>query len=202
MTDQNKAALDAADSLAEPFEGCVLHVYPDPATGGAPWTEGFGSTRGWNGQPLTKDSPPITKQTAVAWLRRDMTAALQAVLAAVTIPLDADEEGALADFVYNLGAGNFDHSTLLRMLNDGDIQGAAQQFELWDHAGGKVMAGLLRRRTAERAMFEKGVAAAGAPVAITPEPVATTPEQVAAPAPRGGFFGAIIRFILSLFGRK
>ncbi|KRJ11905.1 lysozyme [Acinetobacter nosocomialis] len=56
---------------------------------------------------------------------------------------------------YNIGSGAFKNSTLLKKLNKGDYQGAADQFLVWNKAGGKVMKGLVRRREAERALFLK-----------------------------------------------
>lgn len=64
------------------------------------------------------------------------------------------EFDSLVDFVFNLGAGNFDHSTLLALVNKGDMQDAANEFEKWDRCEGKAVAGLLRRRQAEEALFE------------------------------------------------
>jgi lysozyme len=71
----------------------------------------------------------------------------------VKVWLTVDETAALQDFVYNLGIGNFESSTLLRKLNAGDYAGAAAQIDLWDHAGGRVVAGLLRRRQVGTALF-------------------------------------------------
>ncbi|MCF3948709.1 lysozyme [Acidiphilium iwatense] len=71
----------------------------------------------------------------------------------VTVPLNPNQQAALIDFVYNLGAGNFRASTLLRLLNAGDFARAVRQFTLWDHADGRVLPGLLRRREAEAALF-------------------------------------------------
>ena len=65
------------------------------------------------------------------------------------VPLTQGEFDALTDFVFNCGCGAFAGSTMLRLLNAGDYQSAAGQFDLWDHAGGQVVAGLLRRREAE-----------------------------------------------------
>ena len=61
---------------------------------------------------------------------------------------------ALTCFTFNLGAGNLANSTLLKKLNQKDYEGAAEEFEKWIYAGGKVLAGLVRRRKAERALFE------------------------------------------------
>ena len=67
--------------------------------------------------------------------------------------LTRGEFDALVDFTFNIRAGNFASSTMLKMLKSGQIQDASEQFDLWDRAGGKVVAGLLRRREAETAMF-------------------------------------------------
>lgn len=77
----------------------------------------------------------------------------------VLVSITQEENDALVDLVFNIGIGNFDSSTLLRDLNSGDFHGAAAQFDLWDHCGGAVLAGLLRRRQAETALFERGAAA-------------------------------------------
>lgn len=160
MSDQDAAALTAAESLVEQFEGFSATPYPDPGTGAEPWTIGYGSTRDVDGNPVTPNTPAITREEAQRLALRDMRGALDAVKCAISVPLTSDEEGALIDFAYNLGAGNLRASTLLRLLNAGDYAGAADQFELWDHAGGRVMAGLLRRRLAERALFLAGGSAA------------------------------------------
>ena len=111
-----------------------------------------------NGNPVTFKTPWITRAEGLQLLERDMRAALQTVKDNVTVPLDTDEEAALTDFVYNLGAGNFMRSTLLRLLNAGDYAGAADQLSRWDLANGQVLAGLVRRRAAEKALFDKGIA--------------------------------------------
>jgi lysozyme len=102
------------------------------------------------------DTPPIDEPTARVWLAHELKEAACVVMDDVDVPLTPGEEAALEDFVYNLGAGNFASSTLLRKLNRGDYVGAADQLELWDHAGGKVLAGLLRRREAEKKLFFGG----------------------------------------------
>jgi lysozyme len=144
-TPQQKAA-----ALAAIFEGFRNYAYQDPA---GIWTQGFGATRDGNGQPITAASPPITLSTGLAWLQRDMASAFATISDEVKVPLTDDERAALADLIYNIGAGNFASSTLLRLLNAGDYAGAAAQFCRWDIAGGQVLAGLLRRRQAEAALF-------------------------------------------------
>ena len=139
--------------LTEQFEGCKLTAYPDPATGGDPWTIGYGHT-GLDVHPgLT-----ITQEQAEELLTQDTKKAAAAVNAKVTGDITQEEFDALVDFVFNVGAGNFAASTLLKKVNSGDIHGAAAEFEKWDMAAGKHMAGLLRRRHAEAEEFLSGLA--------------------------------------------
>jgi lysozyme len=133
--------------LTRRFEGDVLKVYPDPATGGAPWTAGCGHT-GHDVHPGMVVTPAMVD----AWLMQDLAKAESAVNHLVTVPLTQHEFDALVDFVFNLG-NVLSGSTLLRLLNAGQFHAAADQFLLWDHAAGKVMAGLLRRRQAEQSYF-------------------------------------------------
>jgi lysozyme len=72
------------------------------------------------------------------------------------MPLTDEEKAALISFTYNVGRGNLDHSTLLKKLNSGDIEGASQEFLKWNMAAGKVMAGLTKRRDGEMAEFLLG----------------------------------------------
>jgi lysozyme len=94
-----------------------------------------------------------TQEQAEAWLLEDIALCEQDVNTHVEVPLTQGEFDALVDFAFNLGCGSLNGSTLLRLLNAGDFHGAAAEFEKWDHAGGKVVAGLLRRRQAERTEF-------------------------------------------------
>lgn len=149
-SDANSAeAIEAAD-LAAQFEGFSATPYQDPA---GVWTIGYGSTRDAADRPVTSATPPVTPSGAKALLRRDLLAAMGVVEANVKVSLTLTQRVALDDFVYNVGAGNFEASTLLRLLNSGDYAGAAAQFCRWDIAGGKVLAGLLRRRETEEAYF-------------------------------------------------
>lgn len=149
MTYERKDWQPIDTSLEEAFEGCRLTAYPDPATGGAPWTIGYGHTKDVN------EGATCTKAQAVAWLKEDVQWALAEVHRDVKVTLTDEELAALVDFVFNVGGTNFLHSTLLRKLNNGDHEGAAEEFEKWDMAAGKHMAGLLRRRQAEAAMFQE-----------------------------------------------
>ena len=130
--------------LTEEFEGCVLHSYQDE---GGVWTIGYGHTLG------VEPGMRCTRTQAVVWLLADVKNAAHYVTCLVHVPLNQGEYNALVDFVFNCGAENFRHSTLLRKLNADDYAGAANEFERWDHVRGKVSAGLLARRMKERAEF-------------------------------------------------
>jgi lysozyme len=102
----------------------------------------------------------ITQARAETYLLRDVQAAAAAVNRLVTASITQEEFDALVDFAFNAGIGSLEHSTLLHDLNAHDYAGAAKQFEVWDHASGKVVAGLLRRRFAEEHLLVKGETAA------------------------------------------
>jgi len=140
----------AAATLVVEFEGFVPHPYQDPV---GIWTIGYGSTRDKSGVPVTAATPPITQAAAKALVERDLRVSFEEITRDVQVPLSDNQRAALADFIYNLGSGNFRSSTLLRKLNAGDYAGAAPEFDKWDHAGGKELAGLLRRREAETKLF-------------------------------------------------
>jgi lysozyme len=71
----------------------------------------------------------------------------------VIVDLTQGQYDALVDFAVNLGVNAEKGSTLLKLVNAGDMDAAAEQFQLWDHASGQVVAGLLRRRLAEKEEF-------------------------------------------------
>lgn len=134
--------------LTETSEGLSLKSYPDPGTGGAPWTAGWGHT-GKDVQPNTT----YTHDQCVAWLKADIAIASSAVRRLVNVPLTQDEFDALSDFTLNEGEGNLAGSTLLRKLNAGDYEGAAEEFSKWDLAAGRVLPGLVTRRAADAKLF-------------------------------------------------
>ena len=132
-------------ALTEQFESCKLSAYQDIK---GIWTIGWGHTG-----PEVVEGLIWTQEQADAQLLADIQASAQCVNEVVTVALTQGEFDALVDFVFNVGCGNFSGSTLLRLLNQGDYAGAAAQFDRWDHASGKVVAGLLRRREAEQNEF-------------------------------------------------
>ena len=90
---------------------------------------------------------------AEAFLLEDLASAEQDVRESVTVSVDDNKFSALVSLAYNIGASSFRQSTLLSLLNQGDIQGAADQFGRWVYAGDQVLPGLVTRRQAERALF-------------------------------------------------
>ncbi len=131
-------------SLTESFEGCKLTSYQDSV---GVWTIGYGHTRNVT-QGMT-----CTQEQAEAWLEQDISLAVLCVNSDVKDVVTQGEFDALVDFIFNLGVGAFEHSTLLEYVNAGNFDAAAAQFPRWDLACGHVMAGLLRRRMAEQAVF-------------------------------------------------
>lgn len=142
MTNSSRAGL----GLVKTFEGCKLTAYLCPA--GVP-TIGYGRTTG------VKLGQKITQAQADAWVVEEYDEFEARVRRIVQVPLTANQLGALTSFAYNLGSGALASSTLLRLLNEGDYAGAAAQFGRWNKAGGKVLAGLTKRRAAEAALFLK-----------------------------------------------
>jgi lysozyme len=134
-------------AIIREFEGLRLKAYPDPASGGDPWTIGYGHTLD------VEPGDTCTLEEAEQWLLDDCADAEVAVLKHVRVPLSQGQLDALISFVFNLGDGNFHKSTLLRKLNAGDYVGAWQEFPRWNKAAGKVMPGLSRRRAAEAKLF-------------------------------------------------
>jgi lysozyme len=135
-------------ALTQSSEGCRLTAYQDSV---GVWTIGYGHTG-----PDVYKGLTITQNEATALLLKDVQTAADCVNRLVTVPLSQEEFDALVDFVFNIGTGHFSTSTLLRLLNTGDYEGAANEFTKWSKAGGVVLAGLLKRRQAEADLFRKG----------------------------------------------
>tara|TARA_R100001443_G_scaffold6620_1_gene15513 strand:- start:144 stop:587 length:444 start_codon:yes stop_codon:yes gene_type:complete len=116
-------------------------------------TIGFGSTWSFNGSRVTLHHPPITKDEAEELLLREIRNSEKAVDRLIKVELNENEHSALQSFVYNLGSGRLQSSTLRRKINRGDFEGAADEFPKWRRAGGKILKGLVLRRAAERKLF-------------------------------------------------
>lgn len=139
---------DKGLSLIKSFEGCELTAYPDPGTGGDPWTIGYGHTG-----PEVVPGLTINQDEAEAYLTLDVEKFERCVEDALTVEATQGQFDALVSFAYNVGCKAMSGSTLVRLLNAGNKDGAASQFGRWNKAGGRVMAGLTRRRQAERDLF-------------------------------------------------
>jgi GH24 family phage-related lysozyme (muramidase) len=139
--------------LLHSFEGLRLDAYPDPGTGGAPWTIGWGATTDLAGRSIK----PGTK-----WTRAQADERFAAHLATFEgevnrllagAPVTQGQFDGLVSFCYNCGPANLAKSTLLKLHNAGDYAGAADQFGRWNKAAGKVLRGLTRRRAAEADLY-------------------------------------------------
>jgi len=126
-------------------EGLRTRAYQDS---GGLWTCGYGHTTGVG--PSTVCDETLARQ----WLEFDIRVASSAVNRLVLVELTQNEFDALVDFTFNVGVNALQHSTLLDLLNGGDYQGAAQQFERWKFCKGAVVAGLLKRRQDESDLFK------------------------------------------------
>ena len=130
-------------------EGCKLEAYQDSV---GVWTIGYGHTIG------VKQGDTCTQEQADAWLAEDAAQiGAKCINWLVKVPLTQEEFDALCSFSFNLGCSALRNSTLLKKLNDRDYAGAAEEFSKWDHAGGKQIAGLTKRRSDERELFETTV---------------------------------------------
>lgn len=139
-------ARDLACNFIAKWEGCRLSAYRDVA--GIP-TIGYGRTTN------VKMGDTCTQEQADAWLAEEVETFRRGVRGAVLVPLNENQLAALTSFAYNCGLAAFRGSTLLRKLNLGDYQGAADQFPVWNRAGNRVVQGLVNRRAAERELFLK-----------------------------------------------
>ena len=135
----------AGIELIKGFESCQLAAYLCPA---GKWTIGYGHTG-----PDVKPGLTITQQQAEQLLINDLVQFERRVNDLVTVQINQNQFDALVSFSYNLGVGALQKSTLLRLLNAGSYQPAADEFPRWKRAGGNVVAGLTRRRYAERQLF-------------------------------------------------
>lgn len=150
------APSDAAFAIIKEFEGYAkdigggrVEAYPDPASGGDPWTIGYGSTG-----PDVKRGTVWTYEQAEERLAADVRRFAAGVAAALGGAATTQSQfDALVSFAYNVGLANLKSSTLLRKHKAGDKSGAAAEFGKWVNASGKRMTGLVRRRAAEAALY-------------------------------------------------
>ena len=130
--------------LVKHFEGLVLEAYKCPA---GVWTIGYGHT---------KDVQPgdsWSEDHADHMLEVEMEEYEKYINDLVTVELNQNQFDAMVSWVYNLGVGNLQSSTLLKVLNAGDYAGVPEQIMRWNKAGRKTLEGLTRRRQAEADLF-------------------------------------------------
>lgn len=147
----------AGIALIKRFEGCaslrpdgLVAAYPDPATGGAPWTIGWGATGAEIG-PNTLWTP----QECDARLERDLARYSVDVTRAIgDAPTSQPQFDALVSFHYNTGA--IARATLTKLHCAGEYDGAMREFQRWNRAAGRVLKGLTNRRMAEAQLYASG----------------------------------------------
>ena len=139
---------DAGLSIIKRFEGLQLKAYKCPAGK---------YTIGWGHIDKVKASSVATVEECEEFLRQDLRAVHTAIDRYVVVPLTQNQYDALASFVFNLGAGNFLKSTMLKKLNSGRYDEVPEQIMRWNKArvAGELrpLKGLTRRRAAEAALF-------------------------------------------------
>jgi len=151
--DGKQSDLSGAISLIKEFEGCHLSAYPDPLSGGDPWTIGYGTTRYSNGTPV-KRGDMINVIEADMLLRLEVDRIADKLR--TTVPhwkvMDDNQRSALVSFAYNLGAGFYGtpgFETISKALREQAWDKMPAVMELYRNPGSNVEAGLLRRRKAE-----------------------------------------------------
>ncbi len=136
-------------AIIKESEGLVLTAYPDPGTGGDPWTIGYGHTG-----PDVRQGVTWTQGQADQALQNDLTKFETGVNGMIARPLNSNQFSALVSFAYNVGLGALQNSTLLRDVNAGDFAGATAQFGQWVNGGNGPLPGLVTRRQRESALFK------------------------------------------------
>ncbi len=145
---------EAAIRLIREFEGCArlrsdgfVEAYPDPGTGAAPWTIGWGATGPGIGPGTVWSRTECDARLASDVARHAQDVALAIGTAATT----QSQFDAMTSFHFNTGA--IERSTLLKRHISGDYESAAREFARWNRAGGRILKGLVRRRAAEERLY-------------------------------------------------
>ncbi|MGB3738118.1 MAG: lysozyme [Pontixanthobacter sp.] len=144
----------AGTALIKQFEGLarlrddgLVAAYPDPGTGGEPWTIGWGAT----GRGITRGTL-WTRAQCDTRLERDLVRYADDVSLAIGDATTSQNQfDALVSFHYNTGA--IGRATLTKRHRAGECEAAASEFGRWIYAGGRILNGLVRRRTAEAALY-------------------------------------------------
>lgn len=169
-------------ALIKSHEGLRLNAYPDPGTGGDPWTIGYGHTS-LAGPPLVRKGMKISALEAEDILRRDLQRFEKAVAKAVKVPINDNQFSALVSFCFNVGEGGLLKSGVLKAVNAKRFDLVPARLALWNKAAGRVLPGLTRRRAEEGKLFGKSMSIKPTPspqAEIEPEGANRTPD-----APQG-----------------
>jgi len=148
---KSAAAAAMCASLVGGFEGLRQNAYPDPATGGEPWTVCYGHTVG----VLPDDHYSLTECKAM--LVKDLESYARGIERCVSVPMTDQREVALISFAYNVGVGSACGSSVVRLINDGETRAGCNALLKWNRAAGIVFPGLTKRRERERAFCLDGV---------------------------------------------
>lgn len=134
------------EALIKSFETLQLRAYkPTPKD---KWTIGWGHTG-----PEVVEGMTCTPEQAEAWFIQDTGWACRQVIATTDVVLTQNQFDALVAFTFNVGVTAEGHSTLIKYVNAKNMVAAANEFGKWNHQDGEVVAGLTRRREAERELF-------------------------------------------------
>lgn len=138
-----------AINLIKIYEGCSLTAYRDIAK---VWTIGYGHTGHdvFEGQKISQDRADELLEQDIEHFEKNVERVIG------EFPTTENQFGAMVSLAYNIGIGAFKTSSVLRAHKEGDYKAAAAAFNLWTQAGGKKRLGLVRRRKAESALYEKG----------------------------------------------
>lgn len=173
-------------ALIKEFEGYLKklndgtdRVKPYYCPAGVP-TIGWGTTRYPNGVRVKINDPPIGQATATSYLAHELNEDEAAFDRYTAVRLHPLSRGAIVSFIYNCGAGAYRGSTLRRKINDRLWSDVPRELAKWRLGGGRVLAGLVRRRAAEADLFIQGVRLGNYP----PEPVAVPPLPARKPEPQ------------------
>ena len=159
-------SLAIAVPIIKKSEGLRLKAYPDPATGGKPFTIGYGATYYENGAAI-QPGDKITKAQADKLLLFHAGKARDAVRKFVTAKINPNQEAALISLAFNIGEGNFAKSSLLKRINANPQDlGIYNEFNRWIYANKKIFPGLVTRRREEVGLYFRPWAAAGALLAL------------------------------------
>lgn len=133
-------------------EGCRLQAYPDIATGGAPWTVGYGAT----GSDIDSNTK-WTQEECDADLKRRISALLVAISRKLPRTLPDDAMVSLVSLAYNIGLPRLLNSTLMKYVVSGRYLDAAIEFQKWCLAAGKPLHILKARRSREMRLFKSAL---------------------------------------------